>query len=98
MDSLALLMLVSLFIHSKCNEYPFIRLIELAHSIDKRKKGIGNAQHFRWMRQVAKKGRVMSKRGVCTQNVSKDFIVCSIIASCALEETPDTLRHRLLIF
>ncbi len=25
-------------------------------------------------------------------------VVCSIIANCALEETPDTLRHRLLIF
>ncbi len=32
-------------------------------SIDTRKKGIGNAQHFRWMRRAAKKGRVMSKKG-----------------------------------
>ncbi len=31
--------------------------------IDTRKKGIGNAQHFRWMRRAAKKGRVMSEKG-----------------------------------
>ncbi len=32
-------------------------------TIDTRKKGMGNTQHFRWMRRVAKKGRVMSKKG-----------------------------------
>ena len=63
------------------------------------KKRIGNTQHFRWMRRVAKKGRVMSKKGCVHSKLSvKILIVCSIIANCALEETPDTLRHRLLIF
>ena len=35
---------------------------------------------------------------MCALKMSvKILIVCSIIVNCALEETPDTLRHRLLI-
>ena len=59
----------------------------------------GNAQYFCWMRQAAEKGRVNEQKGVCALKMSvKILIVCSIIANCALEETPGTLRHRLLIF